>query len=127
MKRNMHLNAPPFLYARAKQLRKNMTEAETILWSALRNRKFHGLKFRRQHPLDNYVVDFYCHQFRLVVEVDGRHHGEKVTAFEDQEKTNQLESQGITVIRYTNAEIINHLDYVLNDLQNRLKKQGLRT
>ena len=74
---------------RARALRKTSTDAETLLWSRLRNRQFRNLKFRRQVPLGHYIVDFYCHELRLVIELDGGQHSEEV----DRTRTQWLESE----------------------------------
>ena len=87
----------------ARLLRKQPTKAEEILWRCLRGSRFHGAKFRRQVPIDRYVVDFYCHAAKLVVELDGKQH-EWFTDY-DAERTKVLESRGIRVIRFANAEV----------------------
>ena len=67
---NMHLNASPEIFVYAKKLRLSMTESEQILWEILKNKKFSGLKFRRQHPILKYILDFYCHSEKLGIELD---------------------------------------------------------
>ncbi|MEM6502215.1 MAG: endonuclease domain-containing protein [Cyanobacteria bacterium P01_C01_bin.89] len=69
-----HRHIPPALLEKARQLRQESTSAEEILWSCLRNRQLNGMKFRRQHNLGQFIVDFYCHEARLVIEVDGLVH-----------------------------------------------------
>ncbi len=95
----------------ARLLRKQPTKAEDILWERLRGSRFHGAKFRRQVPVDRFVVDFYCHAAKLAVELDGKHH--EWFADYDAERTRVLETRGITAIRFTNAEVENDLDSVL--------------
>jgi very-short-patch-repair endonuclease len=79
---------------RARDLRKHSTDAERILWSKLRNRRFGGFKFRRQVILGNYCVDFVCFEMRLVIELDGSQHAEPNHIQHDAERTGWLESQG---------------------------------
>ena len=81
-----------------------MTDAETILWRQLRAREFEGFKFRRQHPLGPYVVDFVCIANKLIVEADGGHHAQQVDA--DAERTRFLEELGFRVMRFWNHEIL---------------------
>ena len=95
----------------ARLLRKQQTKAEDILWERLRGSRFHGAKFRRQVPFDRFVVDFYCHTAKLVVELDGKQH--EWFADYDAERTKVLESRSVSVIRVTNAEVEGDLDAVL--------------
>lgn len=74
IEKEMFFGASPKIFQRATELRKNMTEAERILWSALRRKQLSGKRFRRQHPIETFIVDFYCHEARLVIEVDGGIH-----------------------------------------------------
>ena len=96
---------------RAKELRKQATPAEKILWEQLRNRRLKGLKFRRQHPLGTYIVDFYCPAQRLVVEIDGDIH--RYQEAEDQARDDFLEEMGFRVIRFWNSEVEENLEGVL--------------
>jgi very-short-patch-repair endonuclease len=95
----------------ARRLRKASTKFEDILWQQLRGLRFHRAKFKRQVPVDHYVVDFYCHAARLVVEVDGAQHG--WYSEYDEERTKALEGAGLHVIRFTNDENRDDLDGVL--------------
>ena len=97
-----------------------MTEAEKILWSCLRNRKFYGFKFRRQHPVSDFIADFYCHEANLVVEVDGEYHNDSEQRAYDENRTYHLKELRIKVIRFTNSEVINNLDYVLHEISTHL-------
>ncbi len=96
-------------FARAQ--RRNPTPAEELLWKALRGSRFHGAKFRRQVPFDRYVVDFYSHASKLVIELDGQQH--EWFADYDAGRTEILERMGVRVIRFTNAEVCDDLDAVL--------------
>jgi len=95
----------------ARGLRKSSTKFEDLLWQRLRGARLRGAKFKRQVPFDRYVVDFYCHAARLVVEVDGARHG--WYADYDAERTKTLESAGLHVMRFSNDEIRDDLDDVL--------------
>lgn len=99
------------MIARACELRQPQTPAESKLWARLRDRRLGGFKFRRQHPLGCFVVDFYCAVRRLVVEIDGDSHAEQVE--HDAARTEWLEEHGCRVIRFTNREVCNQLDAVL--------------
>jgi very-short-patch-repair endonuclease len=99
---------------RAKELRKAPTTAEQILWASLRSRKLHGLKFRRQHPIGPYIVDFYCAQHKLVVELDGSVHLQQTEY--DAERTAFLNSRGLQVIRIQNEEVENDLEKILGKI-----------
>jgi len=99
--------------SRARYLRKNATDYERILWSHLRNRNFGEYKFRRQHPIDRYILDFYCPAAKLAIELDGSGHDSRVRALHDQARDRFLAAQGITVIRFWNHEVQEELDGVL--------------
>ncbi len=105
----------PGKLARAKQLRHTMTPAEHALWQHLRGNRLAGLHFRRQQVIDGLIVDFYCHQAGVVVEVDGPVHEGQVDY--DDSRTRWLEGRGLRVIRYTNAEVEANLDAVLAHIQ----------
>jgi very-short-patch-repair endonuclease len=68
---NMHFGADAFTFRKAEELRINMTKAEKLLWEEIRNNKLDGLKFRRQHPIGRFIVDFYCHKLKIIIELDG--------------------------------------------------------
>lgn len=88
-----------------------MTDAEQTLWRALRGRRFAGHKFRRQHPFDQYILDFVCLERRLVIEVDGGQHAEQLSA--DAARTAYLERAGFQVLRFWNNEVLQETDAVL--------------
>ena len=95
----------------AKQLRQHQTEAEKKLWSRLRNRQLANLKFRRQVPIGSYIVDFYCQECLLIIELDGGHH--LLQQEYDQIRTHYLQAQGLTVLRFWNHDILNDTEAVL--------------
>jgi very-short-patch-repair endonuclease len=117
IKRNIQFDvmfgATKQLVAQARELRQNMTEAEVLLWNILRSRRFKGYKFRRQHPADKFILDFYCHRSRLCIEVDGGIHINNEVSERDANRTFELEQLGIKVRRISNDEIMNDMESVL--------------
>lgn len=101
---------------KARYLRKSQTDAESLLWSRLRARQLTGIKFRRQHPIGPYVLDFYCAEAHLAVEVDGSQHLESIAINQDQARTKFLENKSIKVIRFWNHEVLENLDAVLESI-----------
>ena len=105
---------------RARQLRRVMTPPERKLWSKLRGRQLDGFKFRRQHPLLGYVLDFYCAERKLAVELDGPSHAGSIEY--DEVRTERLAAEDIRVVRYTNLEIEENVDGVLTDILEQCRK-----
>jgi very-short-patch-repair endonuclease len=95
----------------ARDLRKNLTPAEEYLWQALKSKQLNGLRFRSQHPVGNFILDFYCPSCKLVVEVDGSIHDDRQDY--DLARTQSLEAYGYFVLRFTNNEVLGELDTVL--------------
>jgi very-short-patch-repair endonuclease len=118
---NLHKGAIGKLYQYGRELRQSSTKAEKILWEYLRNRKLDGIKFRRQHPIDKFIADFYCHEKKLVVELDGAVHDDKVCAQYDEARTYELEGSGIRVIRFRNNEVENNIEFVLGEIKKATK------
>ena len=114
---SMHKGAPTSAFAKADKLRDNLTVAENLLWQALKGNKIEGLKFRRQHPVHLYITDFYCHKLKLVIEIDGAYHNTNDQRILDLERTNDLESQGLKVIRFSNEEVENNLNEVIKKIK----------
>ena len=114
---NLHQNSKAYAFEYARSLRKMQTKAELILWEALRNSQVCNLKFRRQHPFDNYILDFYNHKMKLVIEVDGEVHDDPEVAAYDKVRTNNLNERGLTVLRFTNVEVENNLKPVLQKIE----------
>ena len=114
--------ANPKLFEFSKILRKTQTDAEDIIWQSLRNRKMLGFKFRRQHPLGKYIADFYCFEAKLVIEIDGEIHNQLENKEYDENRSFELEELGITVIRFTNKEVGDNLEKVLNSIKKHLQK-----
>jgi adenine-specific DNA-methyltransferase len=103
----------PLHLAFARQMRLAGTDPERLLWSRLRGRRVGGFKFRRQHPLGPYVLDFHCIEAKLAIEVDGGQHHEEPGRAHDEERTTFLRERGIEVIRFTNLEVLRERDRVL--------------
>ncbi|MBR9806142.1 endonuclease domain-containing protein [Hyphomonas pacifica] len=101
---------------RARQLRRDQTFAERLVWARLRNRQLNGWKFRRQHPIGPYYADFACLDLMLVVELDGDSHGTQADISRDTQRTAFLEAQGWTVVRFWNVEVLDSLDGVLRQI-----------
>ena len=101
----MHAGASDNLYQRARELRNRTTHAEDLLWSYLKEKPF-GYKFRRQHPYSIFILDFYCHALKLVIEVDGSAHDTVEAQTNDKARQDVLEKDGLEVIRFRNEEII---------------------
>jgi len=100
----------------ARKLRQNQTDAEQLLWNFLRDRRFAGKKFRRQHPIDRYIIDFYCHEERLAVELDGGQHNENSRQRYDDQRSAFLKEQGIRVVRFWNNDVLGQTEAVLESL-----------
>jgi very-short-patch-repair endonuclease len=90
-----------------------MTETERIMWRRLRGRKLNGLKFRRQHPIDIFIADFYCHEKKLIVELDGGIHDTNEQKDYDDGRSFELEEKGFKILRFRNEEVTNGIDQVL--------------
>jgi very-short-patch-repair endonuclease len=103
----------PTTLSRARELRRTLTPSERNLWYALRGKQLYGLRFRRRHPLPPYILDFYCHEKRLVVELDGGQHNEVMRTAYDLERTAWLQARGLRVIRFWNHEVDTNLAGVL--------------
>ncbi len=114
---NLHKGSIGKLFEYARNLRKNETSAEDLLWRNLRNRKLDGLKFRRQHPLDKFIPDFYCHEKKLAIEVDGSVHDSKDAKESDEGRTYELKELDITVLRFRNEEVLNDMSLVLKKIK----------
>ena len=99
----------------ARQLRRQQTDAERLLWSRLRGHRFLSLQFRRQHPLAPYVLDFYCAELALAVELDGGQHADAQA--HGQQRTDFLAARGLTVLRFWNNEVMSNLEGVLEQLR----------
>jgi very-short-patch-repair endonuclease len=119
----------PFMYndqlqkERIRELRKNQTEEENILWQEIRGRKINNLKFHRQYSIGPYIVDFFCPEIRLVIELDGERH--KDAREYDAERENFLKNEDIKVLRFWNHEVMNDLKRVLERIREEIKNNPL--
>ncbi len=111
-----HSKVPDWLLKNARLLRKSLTDAEQLLWSILRARRFLDLKFRRQHPIAPYILDFYCHELKLAIEIDGGQHNTDAGRAADEKRSLFLIQQGITVLRFWNNEVLQQTDAVLEKI-----------
>ena len=111
---------PTELLIFAKQLRQGQTDAERLLWQVLRGRNLKGFKFRRQHPVGGYILDFYCHAAHLAIELDGGGHNSDEQKLYDEERTKVMNGAGIKVIRFWNHDVLNSLEAVLEDIYSHL-------
>jgi very-short-patch-repair endonuclease len=123
IEKSMYFGAKPDTFEAARILRKNMTSQEILLWERLKLKQICGVRFRRQHPIDFFIADFYCHEARLVVELDGGVHNRQKEY--DDGRSAEMERYFIKVIRFTNSEIENKIGDVIkkieNEVSNRIK------
>jgi cyclase len=129
----MFEGASHLIFNNAKKLRKNMTEAETVLWMHIKER-LTGFKFRRQHPIGIYIADFYCHKVKLIIEIDGSTHKKEEIKKADETRAKDLIDWGYTVIRFTNVQVLNNANKVLEIIKEKItqlinlqKKSTLQT
>jgi very-short-patch-repair endonuclease len=117
MKRRKIIPYNPELKELARQLRNNSTKAEIILWQKLKRKQMYGYDFHRQKPIDNYILDFFCHELMLGIEVDGYSH-QIVEVFEnDEKKTFKMNELGITILRFSDNQIFNDMQNVLRAIE----------
>lgn len=120
MKENMFYGASPMIFELAKKLRNQLTHEEIVLWGVLKER-FPSLKFRRQHPVSNYIADLYCHSEKLIIEIDGSIHDLEEVKINDKLRQTELESLGIKVIRFTNNDVNKNIEKVLGEIEKNIK------
>lgn len=114
---NMFYGALPIHFELAKQLRNNQTEAELFLWGHLKFITISGVRFKRQHPILYFIADFYCHRAKLIIEVDGGYHNLPEQYIYDKNRDKELEEFGLKVIRFTNEQVFNNIESVLNIIE----------
>jgi len=115
MKNRLLLAANSLIIENAKSLRYNMTDAENLLCGHIKGNQL-GVRFRRQHPIGYYIADFYCHTYKLIIELDGSIHNDPEVLASDFERQKYLESIGLRVIRFTNDEVFKNLEKVLTTI-----------
>ena len=118
----MWKGAPSDSFTKAQFLRRNETKAEKLLWEKLRNNQLEGLKFRRQHPVNIYIADFYCHKFKLIIELDGDYHNQEEQKQKDEVRTEVLRLNGLKIIRFKNEEVEQDINQVLITIKNKIEQ-----
>jgi very-short-patch-repair endonuclease len=118
----MKLHNRLYLKDTRRELRNNTTSAEGELWKYLKGGQLQGRKFRRQHSISNFIVDFYCPSEKLVVELDGQVHFSALCSGYDDERDSSLEELGIKVIRFENKEVFQNLEAVLHEISSCFSK-----
>jgi very-short-patch-repair endonuclease len=124
-KPKMFYGASSRLFEYARQNRSKGTPAERKLWEELRAKKNAGLKFRRQHPIGVFIVDFYCHQAKLAIELDGDYHLEEEQRLYDENRTKLLQEAGIHELRFKNEEVMEHVQKVVKTIFDAVQKQDI--
>jgi very-short-patch-repair endonuclease len=117
MERKMFYGTIPDTFIAARYLRQNLTRCEEMLWQRLRNKAIQGYRFKCQHPIGYYVADFYCHAAKLVIEVDGNYHISSEQHFYDTQRTNDMQALGIAVLRFSNYQVENDIEFVVNQIR----------
>jgi very-short-patch-repair endonuclease len=112
IERNIFYGANKKIFLRAAELRNNMTAAEIVLWEELRKKEIFNARFKCQHPTDIFVVDFYCHKYKLVIEVDGEIHLRDEVIEHDDGRSHDIEKLGIKILRFTNEEVLENVNEV---------------
>ena len=118
----MWKGAPSDSFTKAQFLRRNETKAEKLLWEKLRNNQLEGLKFRRQHPVNIYIADFYCHKFKLIIELDGDYHNQEEQKQKDEVRTEVLILNGLKIIRFKDEEVEQDINQVLTTIKNKIEQ-----
>ena len=116
IERTMFYGASPNTFDKARLLRNNITEAEKIMWEKLKDRNVFKARFRRQHPIGIFIVDFYCNEYKLAVEIDGEIHLKNEVIEYDDGRTHDIEKFGIKILRFTNNEVYTDLNKVLEEI-----------
>jgi very-short-patch-repair endonuclease len=122
--REMYFGAKPELFKFAREMRNNPTECERILWKYLKKLRAEGFTFRRQHPIDIFIADFYCHTKKLVIEVDGEIHLDQQARDYDEGRTADLDKYGITVLRFKNNEVLFKIETVMEKISDYLSENS---
>jgi very-short-patch-repair endonuclease len=118
MKKRKIIPYNPKLVPLAKKRRKDMTLSEVLLWQELKGKQMLGYDFDRQRPIDNYIVDFYCKDLQLAIEIDGESHTYQEVAKNDMIRQKRLEELGVSILRFDDLEVRKEIGYVLNEIYN---------
>jgi very-short-patch-repair endonuclease len=105
---------------KARELRRNLTPSEKILWKVIRNGQINGMHFRKQHPFGIYILDYYCYKANLVIEIDGKIHLKRKKY--DYERTEYLKCTGLKVLRFQNEDVVNRLEWVIKEIKSKLEE-----
>jgi very-short-patch-repair endonuclease len=116
--RKTQVHNRPYLKETRRTLRQELTPAEKLLWKVLKGKNIEGRKFRRQHSIEDFIVDFYCAKEKLVIELDGEVHNNINAQYNDEERDKRLKELDYTIMRFENKEVINNLDNVLREIEN---------
>ena len=114
------LHNDPTLKERRRELRRNQTEAEKAFWTHVRNSQFHGMRFFRQYSVGPYILDFYCPGLKLAVELDGGQHNLQENLEYDEARSEFLEANGITVLRFWNHDVLLNVQSVLAKVEEKI-------
>ena len=115
---NMFYGATPEIFERARALRDNMTRHELMLWDRLRANQIRGIRFKSQHPIDQFIADFYCHKHKLIIEIDGPNHQQEEQIQYDNYREEIVKNLGLKVIRFTNEQVENDIEGVIKEIEN---------
>jgi very-short-patch-repair endonuclease len=118
IEKSMYYGAKPITIAAAKILRDNLTTCEELLWERVKLKQICGLRFHRQHPIDFFIADFYCHEAKLVIELDGEIHNQQKEY--DYGRSAEMEKYSIKVIRFNNSGIENNIEEVIKKIENEI-------
>lgn len=121
----MFLSASPQIFKNAAELRSNPTKAEEILWQHLKSKQLNGIKFRRQHPVKKFILDFYSHEFKVGIELDGYHHNQTSIQFYDNDRSQILSEYGIRILRISNTLVFEDISLVKENILSFILKPGL--
>ena len=117
------INTKPEIKERRKELRNNMTAEEKIIWKYIKNNQL-GVKFRRQHSIDYYIADFYCSELKIVIEIDGSQHYSEDGIEYDMEREEFMKSIGIRTIRFSNYDVLNNIEGVVEKIKEEIKTKS---
>jgi very-short-patch-repair endonuclease len=110
------MSSPRYVVELARRFRKQPTPGEEIFWRHVRGKQLHGMKFLRQHPIGRYIVDFYCAELKLVIELEGDIHKHPDQKEYDQSRLKELQSRGLDVMRFRNEEVVEDIQKVLEEI-----------
>lgn len=119
---NLYYKAFPVTFEKARSLKARMTLAEKLLWKELRGRNLNGYKFRRQHPIERFIADFYCHELKLVIELDGGIHDDETVKAYDKEREFEINNHGIEILRFPNNDVIYNIEKTITEIKNHINK-----